>query len=185
VRLTVGPSDPALHIRTRDYYQAVLRETKLRPSNTTRPRGGWRPWGRAWSSNFRPARPRRPRIERTRPARRPSQRPSSCPTSWSRRRSRPATNSMPWRTSSTVGQPTQRCNSSRPRQRSAPTSSATWPRPASNYSRLARQAGRCHRPNDDLPYAKPSGVGPALPRSKKASRWLLDTNITSAPGRSV
>jgi hypothetical protein len=29
VRLTVGPSDPALHIRTRDYYQAVLRETKL------------------------------------------------------------------------------------------------------------------------------------------------------------
>jgi hypothetical protein len=29
VQLTVGPSDPALHIRTRDYYQAVLRETKL------------------------------------------------------------------------------------------------------------------------------------------------------------
>ena len=29
MRLSVGPSDPALHIRTRDYYQAVLRETKL------------------------------------------------------------------------------------------------------------------------------------------------------------
>jgi hypothetical protein len=29
VQLTVGPSDPALHIRTRDHYQAVLRETKL------------------------------------------------------------------------------------------------------------------------------------------------------------
>lgn len=29
MQLTVGPSDPALHIRTRDHYQAVLRETKL------------------------------------------------------------------------------------------------------------------------------------------------------------
>jgi hypothetical protein len=29
VQLSVGPFDPALHIRTRDHYQAVLRETKL------------------------------------------------------------------------------------------------------------------------------------------------------------
>ena len=29
MQLSVGPSDPALHIRTRDHYQAVLRETKL------------------------------------------------------------------------------------------------------------------------------------------------------------
>ena len=29
MQLTIGPSDPALHIRTRDHYQAVLRETKL------------------------------------------------------------------------------------------------------------------------------------------------------------
>ena len=58
-------------------------------------------WGRGWSSNFRPARSRRPRIGPTLPARRPSRRPSSCPTNWSPRRSRPATNSIPCLTSST------------------------------------------------------------------------------------